>query len=197
MGINSTATAYNFGQLGSAITDDTTTSLYAPKGGVIVAITSLDDATCFTASAAGLVSELKTGRLAAPEYINTVAAANDSGDTTSTASTSGASATLTLSTANPDISVGMIIESMGDTDIPISLTAPTTVIAYDGATTVTMSKAHTVSSQTVGFFSPNNSTGRGGEIVVAAHTIPAGATIYGRWTSFLLAGGRAIAYFGK
>ena len=99
--------------------------------------------------------------------------------------------------SNSDISVGMIIESMGDTDIPVSLTAPTTVVDYDGATTVTMSAAHNVSSQTVGFFSPNNSTGRGGETVIADHTIPAGATIYGRWTSLLLGAGRVIAYFGK
>jgi len=197
MGINSQGVAYDFGQMGSAITDSTGTSVHAPKGMVIVAITSLNSDTAFTASAAGLVSELQTGRLAAPEYINTVASANDTGDTTSTASTSGSSTTLTLGAANSDISVGMIIESMGDTDIPVSLTAPTTVVAYDGATTVTMSAAHTVNSQTVGFFSPNNSTGRGGETVVAAHTIPAGVTIYGRWTSFLLSAGRAIAYFGK
>jgi len=197
MGINSTGTAYNFGQLGSAITDSTSVALNAPKGGVIIAITSLADATAFAADATGLVSELQTGRLAAPEFINTVASANDTGDTTSTASTSGSSTTLTLGAANSDISVGMIIESMGDTDIPVSLTAPTTVAAYDGVTTVTMSAAHNVNSQTVGFFSSNNSTGRGGETVIADHTIPAGATIYGRWTSLLLSAGRVIAYFGK
>ena len=60
-----------------------------------------------------------------------------------------------------------------------------------------MSAAHNVSSQTVGFFDPNNSTGRGGETVNADHTIPAGATIYGRWTSLLLSAGMVIAYFGK
>ena len=117
MGINSIATAYNYGQLGSAITDSTAVAVNAPKGGVIVAITSLDSATAFTTSAAGLVSEVQTGRLAAPEFINTVASANDNGDTTSTASTSGSSTTLTIGAANADISVGMIIESMGDTDI--------------------------------------------------------------------------------
>tara|TARA_R100001510_G_C7532710_1_gene123510 strand:+ start:42 stop:629 length:588 start_codon:yes stop_codon:yes gene_type:complete len=195
MGINSTEVAYGFGQLGSAITDSTSATLHAPKGGVIIAITALE-ATTFDASG-GLVSELQTGRLGAPEFFNTEAAANDSGDTTSTASTSGSSTTLTLGAANADIRVGMIIESIGDTDIPVSLTNPTTVTAYDGATTVTMSAAHNVSSQTVGFFTPNNSTGRGGLEMDASDSIPAGLTIYGRWTSLNLAGGRVIAYFGK
>lgn len=195
MGINSTEIAYGFGQMGSAITDSTSATLYAPKGGVIIAITSLEAAT-FDASG-GLVSELQTGRLGAPEFFNTEAAANDSGDTTSTASTSGSSTTLTLDAANADISVGMIIESIGDTDIPVSLTTPTTVVAYDGATTVTMSAAHNVSSQTVGFFDPNNSTGRGGIEMDNSDSIPTGVTIYGRWTSINLAGGRVIAYFGK
>tara|TARA_R100001510_G_C7645984_1_gene203288 strand:+ start:12 stop:599 length:588 start_codon:yes stop_codon:yes gene_type:complete len=195
MGINSQGVAYNYGQLGSAITDSTSGTLYAPKGGVIIAIQTLATTTFDTSG--GLISELQTGRLGAPEFFNTEAAANDSGDTTSTASTSGSSTTLTLGAANSDISVGMIIESIGDTDIPVSLTAPTTVVAYDGATTVTMSAAHNVSSQTVGFFHPNNSTGRGGLQMDVSDVIPAGMTIYGRWTSINLAGGRVIAYFGK
>tara|TARA_R100000406_G_scaffold10557_2_gene6894 strand:- start:268 stop:861 length:594 start_codon:yes stop_codon:yes gene_type:complete len=197
MGINSQGVAYNFGQLGSAITDSTTVPLRAPKGMVIIAITSLDDTTAFTADATGLVSVTESGRLAAPEFFNTANAANDTGDTTSTASTSGSSTTLTLGAANSDISVGMIIESMGDNDIPVSLTAPTTVAAYDGATTVTMSAAHNVSSQTVGFFHPNNSTGRGGLTMDNSDTIPAGCTIYGRYSSLLLDAGRVIVYFGK
>ena len=195
MGINSQGVAYNFGQLGSAITDSTSGTLHAPKGGVIIAIQTLA-VTTFDASG-GLVSELQTGRLGAPEFFNTEAAANDTGDTASTASTSGSSTTLTLGAANSDINVGMIIESMTDTDIPVSLTNPTTVVAYDGATTVTMSAAHNVSSQTVGFFSPNNSTGRGGLQMDASDAIPGGMTIYGRWTSLNLTGGRVIAYFGK
>ena len=65
------------------------------------------------------------------------------------------------------------------------------------ATTVTMSAAHNVSSQTVGFFHPNNSTGRGGLEMDASDLIPAGMTIYGRWTSLNLSEGRVIAYFGK
>lgn len=197
MGINTQGVAYNFGQLGSAITDSTSVPLRAPKGMVIVAITSLADATAFTADATGLVSATESGRLADPEFFNTANAANDTGDTTSTAETSGSSTTLTLTAANSDISVGMIIESMSDTDIPVSLTNPTTVVAYDGATTVTMSAAHNVSSQTVGFFSPNNSTGRGGLQMDANDTIPAGCTIYGRYSSLLLSDGRIIAYFGK
>ena len=89
MGINSQGVAYNFGQLGSAITDSTTVPINAPKGMVIIAITSLDDATAFTADATGLVSVTESGRLAAPEFFNTANAANDTGDTTSTASSSG------------------------------------------------------------------------------------------------------------
>ena len=46
MGINSTDTAYNFGQLGSGYLDDTG-ALTPPTGKVIVAITVLDNATKF------------------------------------------------------------------------------------------------------------------------------------------------------
>jgi len=44
MGLNSTGTAYNFGQLGSAhMHNDNTEDLIPPNGMVIVAITCLDD----------------------------------------------------------------------------------------------------------------------------------------------------------
>jgi hypothetical protein len=189
MGQNSTQVAYQFGQLGSAHTD-TNSQLRPPKGMVIVAIQFLAD---------NILGELtaEIPHTENAEYVGTAVAAHDTGDTTSTASTSGSSTTLTLGGANALIKPGMIIESQGDTDIPVSLTTPTTVIAYDGATTVTMSAAHTVSSQTVGFFAQRGS-GFGG-ISVSSAIFPKGLTIYGRWTSVTPAAdadGGIICYFG-
>tara|TARA_R100000900_G_C3337263_1_gene164554 strand:+ start:17 stop:589 length:573 start_codon:yes stop_codon:yes gene_type:complete len=189
MGQNSTEVAYHFGQLGSAHTD-AASQLRPPKGMVIVAIQFL---------ATNVLSELtaevpKTGHC---EYVGTAVAAHDTGDTTSTASTSGASTTLTLGAANSAIKAGMIIESQGNTNIPYSLTAPTTVVSYDGATTVVMSAAHTVSSQTVGFFDTRGS-GFGG-VAFSNCSFPKGICIYGRWTSVTPAvdsTGGIICYFG-
>ena len=178
MGQNSTQVAYQFGQLGSAHTD-TNSQLRPPKGMVIVAIQFLAD---------NILGELtaEIPHTENAEYVGTAVAAHDTGDTT-----------LTLGGANALIKPGMIIESQGDTDIPVSLTTPTTVIAYDGATTVTMSAAHTVNSQTVGFFAQRGS-GFGG-ISVSSAIFPKGLTIYGRWTSVTPAAdadGGIICYFG-
>ena len=190
MGQNSQEVAYSFGQMGSAHTD-ANSQLRPPKGMVIVAIQFLADNT-----PTELTAEVPNTHHA--EFVGTAVAAHDTGDTTSTASTSGASTTLTLGAANAAIKVGMIIESQGDTDIPVSLTNPTKVIAYDGVTTVTMSAAHTVNSQTCGFFAQNGS-GFGG-VAFSGCTFPKGATIYGRWTSVTPeadANGGIICYFGN
>ena len=136
----------------------------------------------------------KTGHC---EYVGTAVAAHDTGDTTSTASTAGSSTTLTLGAPNAAIKAGMIIESQGDTDIPYSLTSPTTVVSYDGNVTVTMSAAHNVSSQTVGFFDTRGS-GFGG-VAFDGASFPKGICIYGRWTSVTPAAdatGGIICYFG-
>lgn len=192
MAINSTEVAYSFGQLGSAY-QSTNSQVRPPKGMVIVAIQFLADNT-----PTELTAELP--QHSEVEFFGSAVAAHDTGDTTSTASTSGSSTTLTLGGANAAIKPGMIIESQGDADIPYSLTSPTTVVAYDGTTTVTMSAAHTVSSQTVGFFKQLGS-GFGG-VSTTENTnakFPAGMTIYGRWTSVTPAAdddGGIICYFG-
>ena len=79
------------------------------------------------------------------------------GNTTSTASTSGSSTTLTLDTANSDIVVGMMIQTEGDSDIPGDYNSSTTIatptyVSSVSTTTVIMSQAHDVSSQTVRFY---------------------------------------------
>ena len=43
MGVNSTDVAYHFGQMGSGLLTTAATSLFAPKGKVIIAITMLED----------------------------------------------------------------------------------------------------------------------------------------------------------
>ena len=176
MGINSQGVAYNFGQMGSIYTG-AASQVRPPKGMVIVAIQFLSVNTLSELTAE--VPHTENARC-----FGSAVAAHATGDTTSTASTTGSSTTLTLGALNTAIKVGMVIESQGDTDIPYSLTNPTTVVAYDGATTVTMSAAHDVSSQTVGFFAQHGS-GFGGQTITESTNVefPEGMTIFGRWTS--------------
>jgi len=208
MGIRTEEVVYGFGQMGSIFTD-TTDPIFPPKGKVIVAFTCLADTTFATTG--GLRAEFgKQDSGSLVKHIcgddTTTLIAHATANARQTSSTSGSSTTLTLSGANPDIKVGMIIEST-DTDIPGSINTvgfplynqnPTTVAAYDGATTVTMSAAHNVSSQTVYFFSEgvDNAQGFGGDTVDVSNTFPKGVTIYGRWTRMDLASGSGIAYLG-
>ena len=194
MGQNSTEVAYGFGQFGSAYTG-AASQVRPPKGMVIIAIQFINANT-----PTELTSVVPDNDIGTIEYFDQAVASHQRGDTIATCVTSGASTTLTLSAANSLVKVGQIIESQGNTNIPYSLTAPTKVVAYDGNLTVTMSAAHTVSSQTCGFYSEGGSgfggtaTGTGGNVV-----FPAGITIYGRWTSItpsVDATGGIICYFG-
>ena len=211
MGINSTEVSYGYGQFGSAyLTDGTAnTQFFAPAGLVIIAITGLTkgaggggvDGVTFTKVNDGLVPEKASTGGSGTEYVNTTYAANSFGDTSSTGSTSGSSTTLTISAANANIKPGMIINSNENTsvkDIPFNLSDPTTVVAYDGATTVTMSRAHNVASTTIAFRHPNGvGIGVGGEQANNAMVIPAGATIFGRWKACKIKTGSCIVYFGE
>ena len=211
MGINSTEVSYGYGQFGSAyLTDGTAnTQFFAPAGLVIVAITGLTkgsgssgvDGVTFVNGSDGLVPEKASTGGSGTEYVNTVYEANHFGDTSSTGSTSGSSTTLTIGSANPNIIPGMIINSNENTstkDIPFNLSDPTTVVAYDGATTVTMSRAHTVASTTIAFRHPKGvGLGVGGEQANNAMVIPAGATIFGRWKACKVKTGSCIVYFGE
>ena len=211
MGINSTEVSYGYGQFGSAYLTNSSsnTQFFAPAGLVIVAITGLTkgagaggtDGVTFTNGSDGLVPEKSSTGGSGTEYVNTTYAANSFGDTSSTGSTTGSSVTLTISAANANIKPGMIINSNENTsikDIPFSLSDPTTVVAYDGATTVTMSKAHTVASTTIAFRHPKGvGLGVGGEKANNSMVVPSGATIFGRWKACKVKEGSCIVYFGE
>ena len=210
MGINSTEVSYGYGQFGSAYLTDgsSNTQFFAPAGLVIIAITGLTkssgnnlDGVTFTNGSDGLVPEKASTGGSGAEYVNTVYEANHFGDTSSTGSTSGSSTTLTISSANANIKPGMIINSNENTsvkDIPFNLSDPTTVVAYDGATTVTMSRAHTVASTTIAFRHPKGvGLGVGGEKANNSMVVPAGATIFGRWKACKVKSGSCIVYFGE
>ena len=212
MGINSTEVSYGYGQFGSAYLTNSSanTQFFAPAGLVIVAITGLTkgagsggtDGVTFTNGSDGLVPEKASTGGSGAEYVNTVYEANHFGDTSSTGTTSGVSTTtLTIGAANANIKPGMIINSNENTsikDIPFSLSDPTTVVAYDGATTVTMSKAHTVASTTIAFRHPKGvGLGVGGEKANNSMVVPSGATIFGRWKACKIKTGSCIVYFGE
>jgi hypothetical protein len=226
MGINSTEVAYGFGQFGCAITDSTALDLKPPKDLVIVAITALSDLT-FDASGglvAELATEALEAGADRPGWISTEHEAHGFGEVVHT---DGAVITghnnngnadhdtgeITLSQASSLIKPGMIVESI--TLCPASDTDPFVVLSHDGATTaeglviakqsnptVAVDHAGNVASsdaESLFFYHPSGvgHQGQGGLEMDASDTIPKGVTIYGRWTKMNLAGGRAIAYFGK
>ncbi len=84
MGINSTDTAYNFGQLGSAFNDGTA-AMTPPTGKVFVAITMVTASKFDTSE--GLVAENDTGN--GIEYIGTDTAAHDAGSASATSGSGG------------------------------------------------------------------------------------------------------------
>jgi len=225
MGINSTEVAYGFGQFGSAITDSTSAALYPPRGLKIVAITSLETAT-FDASG-GLISELNTdnpGGVSVSNYITTEAAGGHvDGEITDADPHNGANATGaggvtgTVTTAADMLAAGvkpgMYVHTTG-TMLPYSLTNPFIVKsitttnfvvtnrlncqgAVANSTAVVTSASKADGSDEPCYFYSDFGQGVGGLEMDASDSIPAGTTIYGRWTELDLAGGRVIAYFGK
>ena len=182
-------TEYGFGQLGSMFTD-TTDPIYPPKEMVFVAITFLEDST--VAASGGLTADVSIDKNYKTEYIGDTILAHDTGDTQSTGNCDGD--TLTITSANLDIKVGMTVEGAS---IGRSLTAPAKVREYSGGTTVELDRTVTahVGNETLTFFS-DRSSGYGGDVIDASNTFPKGITIYGRWTSWDLASVSAIAYLG-
>ena len=226
MGQNSTEVAYGFGQFGCAITDSTSLDLKPPKGLVIVAITSLSDIT-FDANGGLVAEIARPGIKAGadrPGWISTEHEAHGFGEVVHT---DGAVITghnnngnadhdtgeITLSNASDKIKKGMIIESA--TLCPPSDTDPFVVLSHDGATAaeglviakksnpdVAVDHAGNVAggaAESLFFYHADGvgHQGQGGLEMDASDSIPSGVTIYGRWTKMNLAGGRAIAYFGK
>ena len=219
MGQNSTEVAYQFGQFGSAITDSTSARLLPPPGLRIVAITALEAAT-FDA-AGGLVSELNTdnqGGISVANYITTESAAHGAGEISDTDPHNGGNATGTggvtgVVTTNADmlaagVKPGMFVHTDAGTMLPYSATDPFIVKTVTD-TTFTVTKGRVTNAAVVTaatkadgsneacYFYSNHGQGVGGLEMDASDSIPAGCTIYGRWTELDLAGGRVIAYFGK
>ena len=211
--------AYGFGQNGSAITDSTSNTLYPPRGMAIVAITALDALT-FDASA-GLVGELNTdnpGSVSVSRFVTTEGAGGHvDGEITDAdphnAGGGNATGVITLDAANSAIKVGMYVHTTG-TMIPYNEANPYMVKAIDGAN-ITLPKKNLIpgSDPAKGataavnankadgtnepcYFYSERGQGVGGVDMDASDELPKGVTIYGRWSSMNLAGGRAIVYFG-
>jgi len=206
MGINSTGTSYNFGQLGS-VTCQTATPVVPPQGMVITAIQFLADNT---------PTVLKSENLGAtgPNFFSTEAAdhVNFNGVTEQNLADASSTTTPTLSGANSLIKKGqfVLLINQGDTiDNGITVDAETpipiyngpskqgvTVVEYGGSTSITLSSAVSPSSQSLVFL--DNYNGAGGNDATGI-TYPKGLTIVGRYTTITPeadADGGVICYFG-
>ena len=192
MGINSTSTAYNFGQMGSAylLADDNTAT--CPEGMAIVAIT-------FTTASQVKVLVSKDANL----FPNTVGAAHDRGHQTiqvKGAVSSSADIIFDSSVASLGLAIG---DEVYLTATGALLGTITVLETGDAADTITISATtsitddHYVSILTPGKNNAGNE-GTGGLIVTAGAVFSAGTTIYGRWDSLQLNNdtSAAIVYFG-
>ena len=194
--------------LGSAIAD-TTATIYPPKGMVIIAIHALE-ATAFNATS-GLKSEVEnlTGNNNA-RYMDTELDAHGTGEiaTQNGHNDNGSNDTgvITLASADSTIKQGMVVEEA--TMCPRSLTDPYIVKSISSTTLTVAKQSNPIVAAAVAanlasgaaaeilFFSENGQ-GAGGVEMDASNTVPAGVTIYGRWTQGLLTGGTVICYFGQ
>ena len=206
MGINSTGTSYNFGQLGS-VHCNTATPVVPPQGMVITAIQFLADNT---------PTVLKSENLGAtgPNFFSTEAAdhVNFNGVTEQNLADASSTTTPTLSGANSLIKKGqfvLLITQASDVDGGITVDAETpipiyngpnkqgvTVVEYGGGTSITLSSAVSPSSQSLVFL--DNYNGAGGNDATGI-TYPKGLTIVGRYTTITPeadADGGVICYFG-
>jgi len=83
MGINSIEVAYNFGQLGSMYTNDSSNPISPPEGKVFIAITMLEDVKFDNTG--GLIADTANTAISGLEYIGTDVAAHDLADGDETA----------------------------------------------------------------------------------------------------------------
>ena len=174
MGINSTGTSYNFGQLGS-VTCQTATPIVPPQGMVITAIQFLADNTPTVlrpeAQGAGAVDQF--------QCVSTEAAGHNNGDAQQAISDGSASLSQTLTGANTAIKVGMQVYS--DTEDLCenkSTGLPRCLVTKVDGTAIEFNRAVTGNSTTLTF---SSETGDGGEDATGVK-YPKGITIYGRWT---------------
>ena len=209
MGINSTATSYNFGQLGS-VTCQTATPVVPPQGMVITAIQFLADNT---------PSILKSENLGAtgPNFFSTEAADhinfNGVTEVNVTDGTYAAGANITIASADTKIKVGqyvLLIAEANDADSGITLDTETPVPIYGGpsnqgvfvtaynntTTSLQLSAQITPSSQSLVFL--DNYNGAGGNDADGI-VYPKGLTVVGRYTTITPSAdddGGVICYFG-
>ena len=216
MSINSSAVSYNFGQLGSVVSN-VAKPVVPPKGMVITAIQFLSDNT-----PTAVVSEKRVSSGAGFPNItgstDAVGAAdgfmNHNGVTTAAATGSNSGAVVTISAANNKIKVGQYVLIVNDSDAEntgLTIDAETPIPIYSGdnkqgvqvtaytagATTVTLSADTTpTSSQTLVCLDEIHGAGgtRADGVIY-----PKGLTIVGRWTTITPsadADGGVICYFG-
>ena len=192
MGINSTATAWNFGQMGSAylLADDNTVT--CPEGMAIVAITFTTDSQLNTLVA-------KDANL----FPNTVGAAHDRGhQTIQVNGTVSSSANIIF-----DSTVASLGLKLGDevylTATGVLLGTITVLETGSNAYTITISATTSITDDHyVSILTPGKNNGgdegTGGLVITAGAAFSAGTTIYGRWDSVKLNtdSSAAIIYFG-
>ena len=194
MGQNSTEVAYQFGQMGS-VHCQTVSSVYPPKGLVIVAIQFLADNTPTVLRPEAQGTKAVDGF----QCVNTEAAGHNDGDAQQALTNAASRTNHTLSGANSDIKVGMQAYSNTE-DLCINKSTgvgPCLVTSVDGTAIVFSRKV--VAATTTITFSELNGTGDGGEDATGIK-YPKGLTIYGRWTEVIPSvdtDGGVICYFGK
>ena len=216
MGQNSTSTAYNFGQLGSAYTD-LEKIVVPPQGMVICAITFLAESTPTVLTSEklddrgpGYVSISGTDDdvvSVADDYMNFHGAAQANCDT---AAEFLAGSDVSVSATTGTIKVGQAVLLVLDADhegsgLTIDSETPTPIysgpnkrgvfvtgIAANGDPQLS-AEINPAINQHLIFLGPQQ--GAGG-ITAAAAVYPGGLTIYGRWTEFQNSAHSAICYFG-
>ena len=190
MGINSTSTAYNFGQMGSAFLSADDNTVTCPEGMTIVAITFITDSEVNTLVA-------KDANL----FPNTAGAAHSKGNFTRKVNqTTGDSDLIEFDDTNAASGV-----SIGDEVYDAAGVLFGTVTALDpngdNDNEIQISASNTITNDEVlSFVTPNAiaSEGVGGLALTSGTTFAGGTTIYGRWDSVKLNDddSSAIVYFG-
>lgn len=214
MGINSTQTAYNFGQLGSVYAKASGDAIKPPLGKAFVAITCLAD-TKF----AKISSETNTDNPSGITQSNFIGkkAAHESGDVEvdNAHDVNGVNDDYVITVVATDaanIKPGMIVEQANM--CPRSLADPYIVksieLLYDeedppevSGADITLNKlvaAHEASGSTKAQFYWGFSQGFGGAGLptgTSGAEFPEGSTIFGRWNTLQIHTGAVIAYIGE
>ena len=212
MSINSSATAYNFGQLGS-VSSNTAKPIVPPQGMVISAIQFLADNT-------PTVLRSEVLETTGPNFVSTEAgdSINYNGVTevNATDGTYAAGSNITIADVDTNIKIKVgqyvLLIAQGDTvDAGITVDSETPIPIYNGpnkqgvfvtayantTTSLQLSAQITPSSQSLVFL--DNYNGAGGNQADGI-VYPKGLTIVGRWTTMTpsadTTGGGVICYFG-